>query len=722
MPSIVKRIGKIVLAAGVVGILLVIFILDVVRRSYEIDIGWILLVRQVLIGIAFLILYLLIASIWKREQRPAKKLGFILVFTLFVGVASVLVFIIGSNGYEMKNAELIPRGFDSIIWSNIYSVVLGVVMLIVLLTIRDITFSKRKKGTQRNFLILIGLLVLTAVLSLTGSSLETNQITRVSQGLLLLTMIFNSFRLSWIVYLTKREKIISIIYGFLLFLIYTGFTIATLYQDFIIAQSLIYYSKPLQSFVSNVCLFAAIYFGMTFISTLFHLPTAEAFDRKISEVSSLHSLSRLITQVFDFNELVDTVTSMTLDVCEAKSSWLEIIKTQSVSPHQQKRLLAGESIKEEFMTVGVKNITYEEIHNVMATGGSQLRQQVLNTRLPIIVDNIRDDKRTQNIVQIGSKFGSMAIMPLLTHDSVIGILFVTKTSEYGFDKDDIELISTFADQATIAIENSRLIEKSIERERLLREMMLAQEMQKKLLPQHIPQLSCVDIEALSTPAFEVGGDYFDFTMLDDEHFAVLVGDVSGKGVSAAFYMAEMKGIFQALSKVYTEPREFLINAHNALMGTMDKRSFISLIYAVVHLHDGLMKVARAGHCPMLLLSGGKGRYIKPQGLGLGMGNKDIFEKTIIQDEVQLKEGDVVVLYTDGITEAYPKNGLEFGYERLLDVIQKVGGKSALEIRDAIVMSVDDHMNHESPDDDLTIVVMKWKKTINCKQLTEDYRV
>ncbi len=721
MPSIVKRIGKVVFGIAVAGILLLVFILDVVRRSYEIDIGWILLVRELLIGVALLILYLLIESVWRREQKPAKKLGFILVITLFVGIASVLLFIIGPSGYEVKNAELNPLGFDSIIWSNVYGVVLGVMMLIVLLTIRDIIFSKRKKGTRRNFIILIGLLVLTAAMTLTGPSLEQNPLTTISQGLLLLAMIFNSFRLSWIVYLTKREKIFSIVYGFLLFVLYTGFTIITLKEGSIVGNSLLYYSKPLQSFVNNVCLLAAIYFGMTFVSTLFHMPTAEAFDRKISEVSSLHSLSRLITQVFDFNELADTVTSMTLDVCEAKSSWLEIIRA-TPSSHHPKRLVASENVREEFMTVGVKNITYEEIHNIMATGGSLLRKQVLDTRLHITIDNIRDDKRTQNIVQGEAKFGSIAIMPLLTHETVIGILYVTKAAEYGFEKDDVELISTFADQATIAIENSRLIEKSIERERLLREMMLAQEMQKKLLPQHIPQLACVEIEALSTPAFEVGGDYFDFTMLDDEHFAVLVGDVSGKGVSAAFYMAEMKGIFQALSKVYHEPRDFLINAHNALMGTMDKRSFISLIYAVVHLHDGLMKVARAGHCPMLLVSGGKSRFIKPQGLGLGMGNSEVFERTIIQDEVLLKEGDVIVLYTDGITEAYPKDGLEFGYERLLDVVQKAGDRSAEEIRDAIVMSVDDHMNHESPDDDLTIVVMKWKKTSNCNQLIEEHHI
>ena len=710
MPSIVKKIGKVVFGATSAGLLLLIFIADVVRRSVEIEFTWVLFLREILIGIAFLIIYILIESVWRRGQQPLKKLGFVLVITIFIGIASLFLVIIQSSGYEIKNTELNPLGFDSIVWSNVYGIVFGVMMIIALLTIRDIIFSRRRKGTQRNFIILIILLILTAALTLTSRALESNPVATISQGLLILAMILNSFRLSWIVYASKREKIISIIYGFVLFVLFTVFTFITTKQGSIIGTSILYYSQPLQSFINNISLFAAIYFGMTFISTLFHLPTAEAFDRKISEVSSLHSLSKLITQVFDFNELVDTVTSMTLGVCEAKSVWLEIIKTEPVNPHQ-KKIAVVESVKEEFVTVGIKNIPYEEIHDIMKSGGYLLKKQVLETKLPIVVDNIRDDKRTQNIKQGNSRFGSIAIMPLLSHETVIGILYVTKAVEYGFDKDDIEVISTFADQATIAIENSRLIEKSLERERLLREMMLAQEMQKKLLPQHIPQLKCVEIEALSTPAFEVGGDYFDFALLDDEHFAVLVGDVSGKGVSAAFYMAEMKGIFQALSKVYHEPKEFLINAHKTLMGTMDKRSFISLLYAVVHLHNGQMKIARAGHCPMLLLSNGKGRFVKPQGLGLGMGTPEIFEQTIVQEEVQLNHGDVVVLYTDGITEAYPKNGSEFGYEKLLEVVQNVGNKSAEEIKDAIVMSVDEHMNHESPDDDLTLVVMKWKNSI-----------
>jgi serine phosphatase RsbU (regulator of sigma subunit) len=462
-------------------------------------------------------------------------------------------------------------------------------------------------------------------------------------------------------------------------------------------------------FISSVSLFATIYFGMTFISTLFHLPTAEAFDRKISEVSSLHNLSRLVTQVLDFNELVESVTTMTLDVCEAQSAWLEIIRVIAPTP-ASKLQIGGELQGEETIeAVAMKNISREDVEAIVSSNGSSLRNLVLDSRKFIVVDEVRLDKRTVHLKDVTKKFNSLAIVPLLSHDRVIGILYAAKDIEFGFDQDDVEVISAFADQATIAIENSRLIEKSLERERLVREMLLAQDMQRKLLPQDVPSLAELEIEALSTPAFEVGGDYYDFIMVDEHHLGILVGDVSGKGVSAAFYMAEMKGIFQSLSRIYRSPREFLSKAHATLAATIDKRSFISLIYAVIDLRSGVTRVARAGHCPLLHVANGQGRYIKPQGMGLGMGSNAFFESTISEEEVCLETGNALILYTDGVTEAHPKDADEFGYENLLAVARRHGALSALGIRDAIIEAVVAHMQHESPEDDLTLVVVKWKK-------------
>jgi phosphoserine phosphatase RsbU/P len=711
MASIQTKLKKAFLLTVASGLSVLIFIVDVIRRSVEINLQWVNILRDVFVLINFLCFYLLIEALWKREQSPAKKLGFALVLSLVIGVASSLVFVISPSGYDVKNAQLIPLGFDSVIWANIYGLVIGITMLVVFLTIRDIIFSKRRKNTKRNFMALLILIIATSLSTLITKPLSTNTLASILQVLTIIVIVVNSFRLSWIVYLSKREKIYSVIYGFILFLVFIVFSVFSFRNDSTIGRAILFYSPPLQSFIWMASLFATIYFGMTFISTLFHLPTAEAFDRKISEVSSLHNLGRLVTQVFDFKELVETVTAMTLDVCGAQSAWLEVLPTES------EQYVARKSIHEhdtctETKIAAMKNISSDDVALLMSAGMHEVRTVVLKEGKPIIIDSVKEDKRTKSFGEIQTRFNSLVIVPLISHDTIIGILYVTKVVEYGFDKEDLDLISSFADQAAIAIENSGLIEKSIERERLMREMMLAQEMQKKLLPQTLPRFDEIEMEALSTPAFEVGGDYYDFVMLDSSTLGILVGDVSGKGVSAAFYMAEMKGIFQSLSRIYPEPRDFLINAHKTLDGSIDKRSFISLIYGIVDLKTGIMKVARAGHCPMLYVSNHHAEYIKPIGLGLGMGSGEIFRQTMTQEHVHLQEGDIVVFYTDGVTEAHRDDDVEFGYERLLTVVKENGDKSAEGIRDAIIMAVDQHMNHEPPEDDLTIVVMKWKKNNN----------
>ena len=706
MASLRTKLKKAFFLISTASLFLVVFVIDVVNWSAELDTPWLNLARELFLAGAFVLLFFLIASLWKRDQSSVKKLGFALVLTLVVGVTAGMLSLLTSGTFEAKNYQLLPSGFDAILVANIFGVVFGTTAILILLILRDIILAKRRRGTRRNFLVFIVVLLVSSVSTMFYKPLESDPLLTILFVLSILAMVVNSFRLSWIVYLSKREKLFSMVYGFVLFCSFIVSLVLTIEENSL-GRALLFYSRPLTTFVHGIELFAAIYFGMTFISTLFHLPTAEAFDRKISEVTSLHNLGRLVTQVFDFNELVDTVTRMTLDVCEAKNAWLEIIKpSDEMSP--QRGLLPIVRSGEEVSTVSMKNIADDHIHEIMNADGASIRALGLVAKKPVVIDDVKSDFRTKHLADGKYKFSSLVIVPLVSHDRVIGILYATKEMAYGFDKEDIELLSAFADQATIAIENSRLIEKSLERERLMREMLLAQAMQRKLLPQQLPALERVEIEALSTPAFEVGGDYYDFALLDEHHLAILVGDVSGKGVSAAFYMAEMKGIFQSLSRIYRSPGQFLVKAHEALIASLDKRSFISLIYAVLDVKTGQLCVARAGHCPLLYVNQSGARYIKPRGLGLGVGSSAFFEKMIVEDTMQLTQGDAVVFYTDGVTEAHPKDGDEFGYERLSEVVQSAKAKSAMEIRDAIIMAVDRHMNHEPPEDDLTIVAVRWK--------------
>ena len=701
-----------VLSLGLAVLLvLLVFTIDVIRKNVSLDTGGLKFVRDLMVIGSFVLTYLLLElSSVGKALSPLKKLGMVMIAVAIVLIVGGTVSTVGDEGFEAKGSILTPLGYGTIFAATFVSVLIGVFAVFALRLLRDLVMFKRKRWTERNFRIFGGLTLAASASTLLLDPLDSSILTGVIFGFAVLLAVVNSFRVSWIVYLTKREKIFSLIYGFLLFLSFIALNI--LLHSAMVQKSLHYYSYPLWEFVQLTGIFGGVYFGMTFISTLFHLPTAEAFERKTSEISSLHNLGKLITQVFDFDELVDTVTSMTLQVCEAKSCWLEIIRYP-----EEPRIegVHGEEVSVDHSALGryhvqvvaSKNITQNEIRGLFSPSERTLRDVVLVERKPVLVDDVAREPRLSGGKHVRHSVGSLVVVPLVSHGNAIGVLYATKETPYGFFKDDVDVISAFADQATIAIENSRLIEKSLERERLVREMLLAQEMQRKLLPQVVPQFPHLDVDAISNPAFEVGGDYYDFVTLRDNKLGIVVGDVSGKGVSAAFYMSEVKGIFQALSRLYPSPKEFMVKANEALAGSIDKHSFISLLYAVVDLTTGVVCLARAGHCPMLLVTGEQVAYIRPTGIGLGLSDKPLFAESMEEQSVQLRPGDVCVLYTDGITEAR-RGDEEFGYDRLLKIAADARHKNVSEIKQDILTSVKNFLDQEANEDDLTLVVLKWR--------------
>ena len=704
------KLRRFLYAGGIGLLLLIVLIIDVIRKSVDLDIGGIGLLRSGLIVGAFGLLYLLLELVIPlKDQSPVKRMGLTLIGSVAMSIIGMGGSIMLEGGFDSKDYRLLPLGYGSLFTATLVSVAFGLFAVGVLRLLRDLALYKRKRGTQRNLLIFIGLTLATALSTLSLKPLEREIYVSILYGLAVVAAIVNSFRLSWIVYLAKREKMFGLVYGFFLFGAFIALNI--LIQSTSVSKGLLYYSYPLREFVSLVCVFGNIYFGMAFVSTLFHLPTAEAFDRKTSELSSLHNLSKLVTQAFDFNELIDTVTAMTLEVCEAKGCWLELIQTaggaRSETPEGDSTVVhSGSMGAYDVRIAGMKNTTREEIALLFPVGERTVRDDLLEERVPIVIDDVRRDSRFRRAGRSTVKGGSLVVVPLLSHADVIGILYATKDTEHGFFKDDVDVISAFADQATIAIENSRLFTKSLERERLIREMMLAQEMQRKLLPQKLPQYPSAELSATSTPAFEVGGDYYDVAQLDEHRVGIIVGDVSGKGVSAAFYMSEVKGIFQSLSKLYPSPKTFVEKANEALLGSFDKRSFISLIYATVDVSTGKVLLVRAGHCPLLHVSNRRGRYIRPRGMGIGLGNGAVFSASIEEETIQLREGDVCVLYTDGVTEA--RHGEEeFGYDRLMDIVVEVHQQSASEIKHHVLRTVKTFTDEQASHDDLTLVVLKW---------------
>ena len=248
-----------------------------------------------------------------------------------------------------------------------------------------------------------------------------------------------------------------------------------------------------------------------------------------------------------------------------------------------------------------------------------------------------------------------------------------------------------------------------EKQRLDDELRIARDIQKSLLPVQPPKIDGLDVADLCEPAREVGGDYYDFFDVGPRQLGVLVADVSGKGTSAALYMAELKGLMLALSQTQRSPRQLLIDVNRRLAAHLDNRSFITMTYAVVDLEHRTLTSARAGHPPLIVAANGASEVVMSSGMVLGLrlpGAGGRFEEVLEEHTRSIAPGDVIVLYTDGITEAMDREGELFGDDALAKVVAANCRLDAAGIRERVLREVKAFVGDAEPHDDMTMVVLK----------------
>ena len=274
-----------------------------------------------------------------------------------------------------------------------------------------------------------------------------------------------------------------------------------------------------------------------------------------------------------------------------------------------------------------------------------------------------------------------------------------------------ELADSF-NQMSSSIEH--LLQQAAEKRRLEEELRIAREIQMSLLPSDTLDMPGLRMSALCVPAREVGGDYYDYFKLSDRRFGLLIADVSGKGTSAALYMAELKGLLLSLSQIHQSPRQLLIEVNRLLSNHLDTRSFITMTYAVIDLDAATMVFARAGHTPLIYLPAAAGaprkaQVLTPDGMVLGLRVPNIehlFPFHLTEQSLPLAPGDVIVLYTDGISEAMNTDGDLFGEARLSQIIEEHGHLEVPELRERILREVEAFAGAAGQNDDLTMILMK----------------
>ena len=256
-----------------------------------------------------------------------------------------------------------------------------------------------------------------------------------------------------------------------------------------------------------------------------------------------------------------------------------------------------------------------------------------------------------------------------------------------------------------------LLHQAAEKKRLENELRLARQIQMSLLPRDPTSIPGLSVTAVCRPAREVGGDYYDFIRLGERRLGLLVADVSGKGTSAALYMAELKGLMLSLGQTYESPRQLLIEANRIMAGALDSRSFITMLYAVVDLDAGTLTYARAGHTPLMHASqNGARRVVRmlaPDGLVLGLhGFERQFSELLEEHHLVLRPGDVAVLFTDGVTEAMNEADDLFGEARLARLLEDDAAVSSETLHERILRDVDAFVGTADQHDDMTMVLLR----------------
>ncbi len=325
---------------------------------------------------------------------------------------------------------------------------------------------------------------------------------------------------------------------------------------------------------------------------------------------------------------------------------------------------------------------------------------------PLLTSNAQDDSRLsgrQSVMLLGLR--SILCVPLKIKDQITGVIYVDNRLQAGiFNQADLELLNGIAASAAIAIENARLYQVAVEKGRMERELQMAYKVQTSLLPEKMPSLPGWDIAAYWQPAREVAGDYYDFVDEPDGRQGILIADVTDKGMPAALFMAFTRSIIRANVKHTLSPAESIIQANRLICAESHESLFVTLVYARLDLALNRLIYVNAGHNQPLCYHAKSGEItpLETTGIPLGIDEDSKFEEKTLQ----LDPGDLIIFYTDGITEAINQFQEEFGSGRLEQLVMQDSEASAAQLITSLRQSVEDFTHSTDLSDDITIVVVK----------------
>ena len=410
--------------------------------------------------------------------------------------------------------------------------------------------------------------------------------------------------------------------------------------------------------------------------------------RAVEELSIINEVASAVTSTWSLDKIVDSIVQKCvkhLDVDQGNLSLFE------------------EEEEETALRTMVRRVDSRLDSNPFRIG-AQLSGWMLKNQAPLLINDIIADGRFQAISDDDKPIRSLAAVPLRVKGRMIGILSAfNKHSDEGFTESDQRLLTIIAAQSTQVIEHARLYQEEQALLRMQQELELARNIQNNLLPKSPPNVPGYDMAGQSVSAENVGGDYFDFLVSEDHRLALCLGDVSGKGMPASLLMANVQATIRSQNLAGASAAECVERSNRLLFQSTDSDKFVTLFYGVIDTATKQLCYVNAGHNPPILVSGaGEVQRLESGGPVLGILPDFPYQEA----SVQLNPGDVLLVFSDGFSEAMDRGQEEFGEEKLIELTTQHRDKSAVELIDRISESVQKHRGDAPQSDDMTIIALR----------------
>lgn len=414
----------------------------------------------------------------------------------------------------------------------------------------------------------------------------------------------------------------------------------------------------------------------------------------VDKLRMLLDISKKISRSLDLQEVLNQVMDTLDSLIPYDAAGIFVLQCVD------KELLAEDAEPCTFKAEAVRGYDIDELSELHLKLGEGFIGSVAVSGEPVISDDVRNNSI---YVNARAKTLSEMVAPIISNDEVIGVFDLESDELNAYSEDDLQVLMMLASQVAIIIEKVMLHEQLIEKKRLEGQLEVARQVQLELLPPGDPELTGFDISAYNYPTEEMSGDYYDWVRIYDDQIGLVIADVSGKGVPAALLMAFLRASLRAATYVGYATHITMSKVNYLLWESIERNQFVTAFYGILDASTRTLSYSNAGHNPPLLIDAqGELRFIERGEQPLGM-----FSDTRYHDHyLTLQPGDVLLLYTDGVTEALNPAGQEFGRDRLAGAVLAALNLTAKEMVASLQRTVINWTGGIGAGDDVTFFVIK----------------